>query len=175
MLAARRQRRFPPHGRCASPLRLPKRVDHLNAADWFGSMHGLRQVVPRSRRETSTRVSRARRARAPSSSVGARRRLQRCRLSKPRRRRPQWSASRSRSVCCSADCWPHSPSGAIRLNLAISSMYWHRRRLAIARTSLPSGRTARSGAAVRDSPRAFQGFGWFECLGLAVCFVETLT
>src|SRR5262249_28398663 len=31
MLAARRQRRFPPHGRCASPLRLPKRVDHLNA------------------------------------------------------------------------------------------------------------------------------------------------
>src|SRR5262245_35539770 len=31
MVAARRQRRFPPHGRCASPLRLPKRVDHLNA------------------------------------------------------------------------------------------------------------------------------------------------
>src|SRR5262245_43887409 len=33
MVAARRQRRFPPHGRCASPLRLPERVDHLVAGD----------------------------------------------------------------------------------------------------------------------------------------------
>src|SRR5262245_8473160 len=43
MVAARQQRH--PHGRCASPLRLPKRLDHLNAAVGPVLCTRLRQVV----------------------------------------------------------------------------------------------------------------------------------
>src|SRR5262249_38785507 len=45
MVAARRQRRFPPHGRCASPLRLPERVEHLDTANWSGTLAALVGII----------------------------------------------------------------------------------------------------------------------------------
>src|SRR5262245_19974132 len=45
MVAAGRQCRFPPHRRCASPLCLPERVEHLDTANWSGTLAALVGII----------------------------------------------------------------------------------------------------------------------------------